>query len=98
MASITDWFRRSINYNIYTNQVYEPVTFEGYSTTQLRDLYSTLTDVRIIEGFISQEVAKVPVGVFRKDKEVFRTPLNALMDEPNSHQGWAELIEEMMIW
>lgn len=92
------FFKRPINVTLYENPVNAPVTFTDLSFAQLEALYSSLADVRIIEDFIGDNIAKIEVGVYNQaDKEVFNTPLNQLIQEVNSTQNWAELIKEASV-
>ena len=91
-------FNRPLQVNVYDNTVYDTITFEQLSFAGLEALYSTLADARIIEDWISDNIAKIRVGVFnRRDTEVFNTPLNNLIDQTNATQNWYELIKEIFI-
>lgn len=85
--------------NVYTNSVTEPVTFDQLTFEQLEELYEALADIRIIEDFISDNVAKIPVevvsqrGTTRKGSE-----LNTLIEQTNTSQIWAEFIKESLIF
>lgn len=84
--------------NVFNNVVQEPVTFKELSFEQLEYLYSSLSDVRIVEDFISDNIAKIPVGVYNtRDTEKFNTPLNQLIEQTNPTQSWAEFVKEVFI-
>ena len=91
-------FNRTLNVNVYNNSVSKPITFNDLSFTQLEALYITLPDVRIIEDFVSDNIAKIPVLVVdSKDNEIENTPLNNLIDQTNLTQSWAEFVKEVFV-
>ena len=76
-----------------------PVKFKKRSFRGYQALYSDLIDVRIIEDYISDNISKIPVGVFnQKDEEVFNTPLNQLVEQSNPEQTWQELLKEALVY
>ena len=91
-------FARSLNLNIYSRQVTEPVTFEDLNFTQLEALYTLLPDVRVIEDFIADAVSKIPLRVVNSQgTEVKHSPLTLLIDAANDTQSFEELIKEALI-
>ena len=90
--------RRTIAVNIQ-NQVSQPVKFKKRTFQQLQALYSDLVDVRIIEDYISDAVAKVPVTVTNAagDEIEEGTELHNLIKQSNPEQSWQELIKEALI-
>lgn len=94
----TPFFQRKISVNVYNNSVYEPVTFDQLSFKQLESLYIGLPDARIIEDWIGDNVAKIPIGVYDyKGNELFDTPLNQLLEEVNPEQNWSEFTKELFV-
>ena len=83
--------------NVYTDRVQEPVIFNRLSFAGLETLYDALADVRIIEDFISDNVAKIPVLALDKNgNESKLSPLKTLIDEINPSQTWSEFIKELV--
>lgn len=85
--------------NVYTNSVSAPVTFNQPTFEQLEALYELLADIRIIEDFISDNVAKIPVqiesirGTVQKNSD-----LNQLIEQTNTSQIWSEFVKESLIF
>ncbi len=91
-------FNRNMNVNVYANAVDKPISFEELSFEQLEQLYITLPDTRIIEDFISDNIAKIEVKVVNsRDNEVKNTSLNQLLEEVNLNQSWREFIKEAFV-
>lgn len=92
------FFQKPVQVNLYNNPVSEPYSFSEFSFQQLELLYESLADVRIIEDFIADNIAKIEVGVYNdRDEEIENTELNQLIQECNNTQNWYELIKEAFI-
>lgn len=92
-------FSRQVNYYIQQS-LGNPYTPSTRSVDDLVTTFHSLSDVYIIENFISRQFSKIPVAVYIKgtDTEVTDTPLNRLIERPNYHQSWQEMIAEHSIW
>jgi HK97 family phage portal protein len=90
---------KAVNVYQLNNRVQQKQIYEERSFRQLLLLYNTLIDVRIIEDFIANAVAKIPVKVVSASgRRLTNTNrLSLLVPKANPNQNWKELVKEISI-
>lgn len=84
---------------VASQQVSWNENFEARSKAELVRLYTSLVEIRIIEDYIAQAIAKIPVKVKRGDKVLTNSnELSKVYDQANPTQAFVEVFKEALIY